>query len=67
MPFTAFKKLKRARISWNENKGAKHANASLRQLNVLKNKTEKFNSLPTKTQTKVNNEITSVTNYINSL
>ena len=67
MPFTAFKKLKRARKSWIANKGADHANKSLTQLNVLKNNTERFNSLSAENQTKVNNEITSVTNYINSL
>lgn len=66
MPFTASKKLKRARKSWSENKGAKHANKSLKQLNKLKSK-DKFNSLSAKRQTKVNNEITSLTNYINSL
>lgn len=67
MPFTARKKVKRARKSWIANKGADHANKSLTQLNVLKNNTEKFNSLSAENQTKVNNEITSVTNYINSL
>jgi hypothetical protein len=67
MPFTAKKKIKRARKSWITNKGSDHANKSLTQLNVLKNNTEKFNSLSAENQTKVNNEITSVTNYINSL
>lgn len=65
--FTAKKKIKRARKSWIANKGSTHANKSLTQLNTLKNKTEKFSTLSTENQTKVNNEITSVTNYINSL
>lgn len=67
MPFTAKKKIKRARKAWVANKGSTFANKSLTQLNVLKNNTEKFNSLSAENQTKVNNEITHVTNYINSL
>lgn len=67
MPFTARKKIKRARKSWIQNKGVDKANTMLTRLNVLKNNTEKFNSLSAENQTKVNNEITSVTNYINSL
>ena len=67
MAFTAKKKIKRARKAWIADKGSTFANKSLTQLNTLKNDTEKFNTLSAENQTKVNNEITSVTNYINSL
>jgi hypothetical protein len=67
MPFTAKKKITRARKSWIANKGSTFANKSLTQLNDLKENTEKFNTLSDENQTKVNNEITHVTNYINSL